>query len=245
VTTPVPEPSHGTPPSQGLLRRAIGVITSPRQTYAQIVQRPRSLGALVAVTLTIALATFAFLSTDVGRTAAMDRQLSAMESFGRSITPEQAERMERFLPIAKYVGLASQLLFIPLGTIVVAALVLAAFNALAGGDATFKQVYGVVTHSWFLSAVQTLFVLPLNYLRESLSSATSLAIFLPMIDDASFAGLLLGSIDLFRIWWIVNLAIGLGVLYKRRTGPIAGTMLAIYGVLALLIAGVRAALSGA
>jgi hypothetical protein len=78
-----------------------------------------------------------------------------------------------------------------------------------------------------------------------MSSSTSLAIFLPMLDDTSFPGRLLWSIDLFRIWWIVSLAIGFGVLYKRRTGPIAGTMLAIYAVFAVVVAAVMTSLSGA
>jgi hypothetical protein len=55
----------------------------------------------------------------------------------------------------------------------------------------------------------------------------------------------MGSIDLFRIWWIVSLAIGFGVLYKRRTGPIAVSLLAVYIIIVLVIAGVRTALSGA
>ena len=57
--------------------------------------------------------------------------------------------------------------------------------------------------------------------------------------------MLLGSIDLFRIWWLVSLAIGLAVLYKRRTSPIAWGLLAVYGIIVLVIAAVRAAVSGA
>ena len=55
----------------------------------------------------------------------------------------------------------------------------------------------------------------------------------------------LGAIDLFLLWWVVNLAIGLGVLYKRRTGPIATGMLITFVAIALVVAAVRAALSGA
>ena len=35
------------------------------------------------------------------------------------------------------------------------------------------------------------------------------------------SGSLLGTIDLFMVWYVIVLAIGLGVLYKRRTQPIA------------------------
>jgi hypothetical protein len=43
----------------------------------------------------------------------------------------------------------------------------------------------------------------------------------------------------------VNLAIGIGVLYRKRTTPIATTMLVIYGVIALIVAAAGVALSGA
>jgi hypothetical protein len=70
-------------------------------------------------------------------------------------------------------------------------------------------------------------------------------VFLPFLDENTFPARLLGSIDLFLIWWLVNLAIGLGVLYKRRTGPIAVGLLSVYLAIALIIAGIRTALSGA
>ena len=47
------------------------------------------------------------------------------------------------------------------------------------------------------------------------------------------------------IWWILSLAIGLGVLYKRRTQPIATGLLITYVTIVLVIAIVRTALSGA
>jgi hypothetical protein len=67
----------------------------------------------------------------------------------------------------------------------------------------------------------------------------------PVLDENSFPARLLGSIDLFLVWWMMSLAIGLGVLYKRRTAPIATTMLLTYGAIGLVVAGVRSALAGA
>jgi hypothetical protein len=49
----------------------------------------------------------------------------------------------------------------------------------------------------------------------------------------------LGAIDLVLVWWIITLSIGLAVLYRRRTGGIAMTLLAIYVVIALIIGYVR------
>ena len=54
-----------------------------------------------------------------------------------------------------------------------------------------------------------------------------------MIDEGSFLGKLLGMIDLFIVWWVIVLAIGLGVLYRRRTQPIAIALFGVYAVIAL------------
>jgi hypothetical protein len=129
--------------------------------------------------------------------------------------------------------------------LIVAGIAFAVFNAALGGDATFKQAYAVVAHSGIVIAVQQLFVLPLDYVRETLSSPTNLAVFLPFLDENSFAARLLGSIDLFVIWWVINVSIGFAVLYRKRTGPIAATLLVIYVTIGLVIAAVKTALAGA
>ena len=134
---------------------------------------------------------------------------------------------------------------LPLVTLVVAGIVFAIFNGGLGADATFRQVFAVVAFSGVVTGLRTLFSTPLNYARESLSNPTSLAAALPFFfADNTFGARLLGSIDLFFIWWVVSLAIGLGVLYKRRTAPIATTMLIVYGAIALTIAAVRSVLAG-
>jgi hypothetical protein len=102
-----------------------------------------------------------------------------------------------------------------------------------------------VAHSGVVTALQQMFVLPLDYARQSLSSPTSLAVFAPFLDDTTFIARVLGGVDLFLLWWILNLAIGLAVLYKRRTGPVATGMVVTYLAIVLIVAGVRTALSGA
>jgi hypothetical protein len=63
-----------------------------------------------------------------------------------------------------------------------------------------------------------------------------------MLPENSFVGRLLGMIDIFLIWYIVVLAIGLGVLYRRRTQPIAISLLAVYAVIAIVVALVKSRL---
>ena len=112
-----------------------------------------------------------------------------------------------------------QLVSTPLITLVVAGLAIAGFNGLKGGDATFRQVYAIVAHSTVVLLALGLFSLPLDYVRETMVSPTNLAVFAPLLDDGTFPARLLGAVDLFYVWWGVSLAVGFGVLYRRRTGP--------------------------
>jgi hypothetical protein len=231
-------------PARGLAARIIGVVVSPRATYADVASRPRWLGVLLVVlAITIACSSW-ILSTDVGQRAVIDQQMAAAESFGRTITNEQFERLKQFAPYSKYFAAASTIVLVPVITLAISGIAIAIFNGALGANATFRQVFSVVSFSTVITALRALFTTPLNYARESLSSPTTLTALMPFFEDNTFAGRLAGSIDLFFIWWLVSLAIGLGVLYRRRTGPIAIAFFVVYGAIALTYAGVRS-LAGA
>jgi hypothetical protein len=230
---------------QGLLSRAVGVIISPRRTYAGIVARPRIVGALVLIVALTAGANLVFFSTRVGQDALMDQQIRTVESFGGQVNDAMYERLEKQAPLAGYITAGSIIVASPLVTLLFAGIAFVFFNAILGGTSTFRQTFAVVVHSGFVGTLAQFFVLPLNYVRESISSPTSLAVFLPFLEENTFAARFLGSIDLVYIWGLVNLAIGLGVLYKRRTGSIVTGLLIVYFVIALVVAAVRSALSGA
>lgn len=239
------DPSAAAVPAKGLLGRVVGVVWSPRATYAEVAARPRVSGAL-GLFLGIAMsASFVFMSTEVGQEALLDQQIRTVESLGRQVSDAMYARMEALLPYAPYISTGYLVVFFPLATLVIAGVFIAVFNAALGGEASFKQVYAVVAHSLMVLGLQQIFVYPLDYAKQSLSSPASLAVFFPFLAEETFPARLLGAIDLFVIWWIVNLSIGLAVLYRRRTSPVAATLLVVYGLIALIVAAVRTALSGA
>ena len=59
------------------------------------------------------------------------------------------------------------------------------------------------------------------YAREDMSEPDELSVFFPMLDEMGFSTYLLSAIDLFIIWSLINLSIGVAVLYKRQTGSVA------------------------
>ena len=235
-----------TAPAKSLPTRVGGILFAPRATYADVAAHPRWLGVFLTVFLITASAATALMSTEIGRNALIDQQIASQQSFsGRKPTQEQIDRLEQISAYYVYGAPVIQLVSLSIGCLVIAGIGFAVFNAMMGGDATFKQVVAIVAHSGVVLAALSLFTTPLAYARESMSGATNLAIFLPFLDDSSFVARMLGSIDLILIWWMLSLAIGFGVLYRKRTGPIATTILAIYVAIAVVIAAIKTASTGA
>jgi len=243
--SPMAEPVA--PPAGGnnLFARFWGILTSPREAFADVVARPRVLGMMLLVILVTVLCTAGFLSTSVGKQAYLDQAVRSTESFGGQVTDESYAVMEKMSAYAAPLVAVQMAIFGPLIWLILAGILFAVFNAALGGDSSFKQVFAVVVHSSAVTVVQQLFVTPLNFVRESMSSATNLSVFLPMLDESSFLTKFLGTIDLFLIWWVVVLATGLGVLFRRKTGPIAIGLFVVYGIIAIIIAAVTSGRAGA
>lgn len=216
--------------------RFIGILTSPKATFQSVASAPRWLGMLVVTTVLIAFFAALPLTTEEGRQAAIDQQVNAMKSFGVNVTPEVEDRIERGAGRMPYTTGISVLVISPIIAVIIAGILFAIFNAAMGGEASFKQVYATVIHAGVISALSAVFSGCINYFRGGSGSATNLAAVLPMIPEQSFAGHLLGTIDVFLVWWVIVLATGLAVLYRRRTQPIALSFFGLYAVIALAIA---------
>lgn len=234
-------PAGATPAPKGLVSRFFGVLTSPKETYADVAARPTWLPMFLVIVAISTVCGGWLSTTDVGKKAALDEATRMLESFGARIPPQAYDRMREGIMSAPawrmYLNacLGSLVMFGVVGA-VVAGILLGVFNALMGGDATFKQVFAVTVHAQVILTVKTVFITPLNYMRESMANPTSLAGFLPMLDDTGLPARLLGSIDLFWLWWIFSLAVGVAVLYRRRTQPIATALIGVYVSVAAVIA---------
>jgi len=227
-------------PDPGLFARLIGVLFSPKETFAAIVARPRWLAVMIVTLVMSSAAYYVILSSQDMQDAIVDQQVRAMESRGNVVSDQQIANIERFigyLPVGYAVGI---FVLGPLFGAAIAGIVTGIFTTLMGGNGTFKQVFAVMNHAGFIPAISALFIAGMLAVGAKPIGArppgANLGVFLPMLEDTSFLAVLLRSIDMFLLWWLVVLAIGLGVLYKRRTGPIATTFIGLYIVIALLIA---------
>ena len=225
--------------------RLIGVVTSAMATFQTIVANPKWFGALAVTTLLVAVFSALPMTTEAGRQATLDQQVAAMKSFGVEVTDQVYDRMERSAARLPYTTAAFTIILSPIFALIIAGLLFAVFNAAMGGEASFKQVLSVIAHAGVISTLGAIFSGSINYFRGGTGSVANLGALLPMLSEKSFAGSLLGTIDVFLVWYVVVLAIGLAVLYRRRTQPIAIALLGVYAVIALGIALFKSRLGGA
>jgi hypothetical protein len=244
MTTPVTS-AGSTPAPKSLLARMVGVFSAPRETFASVAAAPRWVGVLALTTVIIALFTALPMTTDAGRQAAIDQQVTQMQSFGVTVSDQMYEQLEKRSGSMPYTTGISVLVISPIIAVVIAGILFAIFNAALGGEASFKQVFAVLVHAGVISALSTIFSGTVNYFRGAMGSVANLGALLPMLPENSFTGRLLGMIDVFLIWYIVVLAIGLAVLYRRRTQPIAISLLSVYAVIAIVVALIKSRVGGA
>jgi hypothetical protein len=237
-------PLAGASRALSLPERLIGAIFSPRPTFESVSTHPVWMDVLAVTLLLTAVAWFAFLSTPTGQQAYVDQQLQTMEAWGQTITPEAQQALKAQAPFMRWVNAGATVVIGPLIVVVIASVLYGVFAAILGGGATYKQTLAVVVHAGVVSTLGFLGTMALNFSRETMSSATNLGVFVQMLPEDSFLVRFLGMIDLVWVWYLIVLAIGLGVLYRRKTSTIAMGFFAVYLVVALGIAGVRSALGG-
>ena len=139
---------------------------------------------------------------------------------------------------ARYTGPLATIFFTPLILLISAGILHVMFGLVGGGNGTYKQVYAVSAHSAIISSLQLVFTTIVT-IAAGRAAGANLAVFTPTLDDTTFLYKLLSYIDVFYVWSTFVTAVGLAVLYKRRTGPIAMVLLGIYLVFAVLIAFAR------
>lgn len=220
-------------PQLGLFARFFGIITSPKATFEAVVRNPKWVGMLALICVLSGASQFALTATERGRQAALEFQVKKMEQMGMTVTDEMYTKMQenQTSPITRVFGLVGIFIIFPLFVLLFAAILYAVFNAIMGGTAEFKQIVAVVTHGWVVLTVAGLIGTAINVARGTMeTSVANLGMLLPMLTEGSFVGNLAAGVDLFRIWFMVTLAIGLAVLYKRKTSNIFIGLFSVYAL---------------
>ncbi|MFQ5627816.1 MAG: Yip1 family protein [bacterium] len=194
-----------TQPEAGLspISRIIGVITSPRQTFEDIVKNPNWVLPFVLVIAVGVLSSFLL------RDLIIDMQLEQM-SKNPNVTEQQIEMTESMMQYSWVFAL----IFVPIFYVLAAAVLFFTGNVILGGESKFKTIFSVTCWSGIVSIVTSAISVPLMLSRGEMVSPTSLVFFAPSDDKTTFLYSLFSSIDLLTIWYVVVMGIGVAAAYK-------------------------------
>ena len=229
--------------SPSLLKRLAGVVHRPAQTFRAVIERPSWVDVLAVTTLLSVVVSGAFAGTSVGRLALLDGIEQVTYSFGHEMTDAEYAHGAK---LAEHSGAYAVVAAIVVGPVLALAVAGAAYGA-AGRRAatrpTFRQVFAVVVHAGAILAIRQVLAAPLSYLKETAANPMSLVNWLP-VDSASPLARVLGLLDVFVIWWVIVLAVGLAILFRKRARPLALALVGAYAGLSLLVAIAAAAVTG-
>ncbi len=204
------------------------MVRSPKATLTEAVRHPRSLDLAVVIVAIAAVCSSGFLMTRVGQLAALDQQVRQLESFGVVITDERYEGLRAMVPYRPIVTAAVIIIGWPVLWLLSARAVQWLGRRMGRGEATFQQALTIVVHASAILAVRAIVAAPINYARESLGGATSFSIIMPAFGESTFPARLFGAVDIFIVWWVVLVALGVSILYQTRTLPIARWLFGAY-----------------
>jgi hypothetical protein len=216
--------------------RIAGVLLHPRSTMAALVAAPAFLATwAVLLILWLAPATW-LLSTNVGRQALVDEHVRVVEALGGQVDDAGYARLQQSPPWFTYFISGGRLLLAPPLTLLVAFGLIGLARADRVG-LSLPAALAVSVHASVVLVVQALVATPLHYLRESITSPTNLAVIGPGFGDGTLPARLLGSIELFGLWWLWLLAVGVAEATGRPARRYFGRLLVVYvGIAALLAA---------
>jgi hypothetical protein len=210
---------------------------------SEVVRHPAFITTWIVILLAVTICGGLLLSTPVGRQALVDERVRVTEALGRRVGDAEYARLQANPPLAGYLTSGGRLLLTPPVTIVVALglLMLARFD---GARIPFATALAVVVHATVVLGLQQIVATPLHYVAESLTSPTNVAGMLRVFDEGTWPARLFGTIDVFGLWWMWLLSLGLAAATAQPARRYFWRLSAVYVGVAALVAAVFAVLGG-
>ena len=198
----------------------------------------------MALALATAASQAVLLATGVGQVALVDQWERTALAFGQDVDDARYAEFQALSRNGPLYGVATALVGGPVLTVAMAALIFGVFRGKGGRTVSYSQVLAVMAHASVILAIRQIVAAPVSFARETTASATSLGVWFPALDQASPLARFVGAVDVFVIWWVVLVALGVAVLYERQARRLAAAFLGVYAGVALLLAATMTALGG-
>lgn len=230
------------------ISRITGVFFEPGKTFEDVAQRPAFIVPLLLV-IVFSLVYVALFSQHVGWERMVRHQVEISKQ-AQQQTPEQREQgIQMGTKIAPIIGYAGSLIGVPLAYLISAAVLLAMVKIMSA-PTRFSQVFAVMCYSGITGIVFIALAVTVMFLKnpDDFDIQNPLAFNLGALLDpnsgSKFVYTLATSIDLFAIWKIILIAIGLKATGGRSlsfTGALFAVLIpwGIWILCAAALAGMR------
>ena len=221
---------------RNFFERWVGVYFSPRETFESINRKPNWLIPLIALAL---ISTFSVvIMSPVLKTA----QINAIAERQGISEDEAEELLQRGASIQKYVVPLSSFVGVFVVTLIIAGIFFLVGNYFMGGETSYKKVLSIYCYIAFaIGLVGTIIKVPLILAKKSMSVQTSLAALLSEDARETFLYRLFSHFDIFTIWSMILMVIGMAVIYRfstKKSAVLVGSLWLLWIVVSLLFKGI-------
>lgn len=188
--------------------KLINIFWSPTSVFAGLKEKPQWITPFVIILVWIALTAAITVIITQSSPEALAKQEELMHE--RGMTGEQIEQAMKIAkgPVPMIAGGVFGAIFFAI-RLALFALVLNLFIPLFSGTSGYKRVFAVVSHSSLITIPGSILRLILMAITKSPFVATSLALVVQHVEKTSFFYQFLNAFDLFIIWEMILVAIGI------------------------------------
>ena len=220
TTTSMPGPEAQAQPAISPIGRVIGVFSSPKATFEDIVRKPGWVLPVVLLTLFSIGVSFA-INQRINWREFISQQMEKSPQAASMSAEQKEQRIEggaKFSPPFTYcIGLLGP----TVGILVVGLVMWGAYSLLGGANVSFGTSFAITAHAFMTGLLSSILFILVLYLKPygtvDLENpvATNLAAILPE-DSAKWLFALLKSFDVFTFWTLFLLAIGFAATNPKK-----------------------------
>jgi hypothetical protein len=237
--TPEPTADNAAPPMSEA-SRIINVYFDPKKAFTDIAARPSWIAPVVLLIVAACAFTYTY-TTHIGWEHYI-RQTMENSSRAQNLPADQRETQitqgAKFAPIFGYAG---SVIFIPVAALVIGGVLLGMVKVM-GGSPTFKQMFGISAHAMLPGLISTVLAIVVMFTKnpDDFNLQNPLffnlgALMEPPPNSGKFLYSLATSIDLFSIWTILLLAVGISVAARKFSFSKAVTAVVVPWLVYILV----------
>ena len=216
------------------LGKAFRVLVAPTRVFAELERRPAWLAPIIICILVAVLSSIILVPSVI-----LPHQRELLEE--RGLTEEQLEAARPWLEGGRTLIIATvtSVVGTPIVLLIVAGVFHLVCSLLLGGQANFVRTFSVAAFSWMVSVPESIVKVPLALASKTPEVQTGLGLLMARDSSAGYAyrfvQSLLAHVDVFSVWKVVLLALGVAVMFKftrKKSYYVAGGIWVVYILLA-------------